>query len=99
MQSGRTPRGPGLILGSVTATVSAVVILGLAVAPTVGGDHPWGRFFHKHFHHGGGDTPGDRPRGVCHRGLKSWMHPRKSLVMGNRPTVHKYSPASRKLGR
>src|SRR5262245_3894434 len=52
MQSGRIPRGPVPTLASATAIFSAVVILGLAVTPTVGGDHPWGRFFHKHFHHG-----------------------------------------------
>jgi hypothetical protein len=52
MKSGRTRRSPIPIPARVTAIISAVVVLGLAVIPTMGGDHPWGWFFHKHFHHG-----------------------------------------------
>jgi mono/diheme cytochrome c family protein len=58
MKSDRTLRGPVPIPGSVAAIFLAFMILGLAVTPSVGGDHLWSRFFHKHFHHGGEIPPG-----------------------------------------
>ena len=58
MKSGRTRRGPALILGSATAIIATAVTLGLAVTPTLGEDHPWGWFFHKHAHHHGDLPPG-----------------------------------------
>ena len=58
MQSGRIPCGPTPILRILAAIIPAVLILGLAVAPTVGGDHPWDSFIHKHFHHKGELSPG-----------------------------------------
>jgi hypothetical protein len=57
MKLGNIPRVSIPTWGGVAAIIGAVVFLGVASAPTVGGDHPWG-FFHKHFGHKGEIPPG-----------------------------------------
>jgi len=52
MKSIRTRRGAVPILGTVAAILSAIVILGINVAPTAGGDYRPGGFFHRLFHKG-----------------------------------------------
>ena len=59
MKPGNIPRGPISILGGVAVIVWAVLFFGVASSPTVGGDHPWGSFFHKHFGHHGEIPPGN----------------------------------------
>src|SRR5262245_14009444 len=42
------------IFRNAAVAILAVVILAVATSSTVGGDHGWGGFFHKHFGHGDG---------------------------------------------
>ena len=81
MKSGRIPRGLTRMVGGLAAIISGVALLGLAVTPTRGGDHPWGWFFHKHFHHGE-IPPGPIP--TMNGGYWLWMHSpeqEKAVVM------------------
>src|SRR5262249_34815 len=43
-----------------------------AVTPSMGGDHPWAWFFHKHFHHQGELPPGQIA--TMNGGYWLWMH-------------------------
>ncbi len=52
MESGRIPRGPSRRVGGRAAIIPAAVLLGLTVTTSMGGDHPWGWFFHRHAHPG-----------------------------------------------
>ncbi len=51
MTSRIIPRKPTPGLGGVVAIIMTVVIVGVATAPTVGGDHHWHSIFHDHFGH------------------------------------------------
>jgi mono/diheme cytochrome c family protein len=52
MKSGTIPGGSILKLRTAAGMILTVVILGLGVSTTLGGDHPLGWWFHKHFHQG-----------------------------------------------
>jgi hypothetical protein len=51
MRSPKHARRSAPFLGGLGATIFTIVFLAVTASPTVGGDHPWGKFFHKHFGH------------------------------------------------
>src|SRR5262249_12611682 len=71
MELGRIRRGRTRIVGGLGVIIPIAVLLGWAVTPTRGGDHPWGWFFHKHAHHTGAIPPG--PIAPVNGGYWLWM--------------------------
>ena len=51
MKSPKHTRLSAPLMGSLSAVVLAIMFLAVTASPTVGGDHPWGTLFHKHFGH------------------------------------------------